>query len=271
MLGFEVVKRTFSPRWVPVIQGQTVYVGQIVTAGTTAGGFGVKALGAASGAGGASSDVTPFGVVIATNNKTETYNSTYHTYSIAGVQSQASQVARLTSPGVTGQEGMFIKGDPIPMVQVDIIDPHTVIRGRIFNGAYGTAITKYSNTVASTTGALVTTSALSQTPIAHNKLLYGVNNANACLYRGATDTSTTQHVPDTYFPYDIAVGDQFKIAYIALGTAKAQFDSASTYIEAEPDMSSNYWWLDVFEVNLSRDGEEYAIFKFNTVCFDGTR
>ena len=272
MLGFEVVKRTFAPIWVPVLQGQTVYVGQVVTAGLTAAGFGVKALGQASGAGGVTSDVTPFGVVIATNNKTETYNSTYYTHSTTGVQSQANQVARITSPGFVGAEGMFSKGDPIPMAQVDVIDPTTIIRGRLFNAAYGTAISTYANTTQSTTGALVVTSALPQTPLAYNKIIYGVDNGNAGIYRGSgNDTSTTNHVPDTYFPYDVEIGDKFKFAYLNLGTCKAQFDSVSMCIDATPDLSSNYWWLDVLEVNLKPDGQEYAIFRFNNVCFDGTR
>ena len=268
---FKVVKRTHEPRWFPVLQGETIYVGQLVSMGLTTAGYGVKALGAASGAGGVGSDVVPWGVVTGINNKVMTYNSTYHTYSTLGVQSQASQVARITSPAFVGVEG-FSKADPMPYVLVDRLDSTTQIKGTIFNATYGTAITKYTNTTQSTTGAAVTTAAVGNTPLGYNKILYAIDGKNAGLYRGeGSGTSTTSHVPDTYWPYDVEVGDKFKIVFLSLGTVKAQFDTASTCIIAEPDCSSNYWWLDVDLINLEKDGEEYAIFRFNPLAFLGVR
>lgn len=271
MHGFEVVKRSYGPIWVPVKQGVSLYMGQIVMGGICGAGYGMAAFPTATGAGGITNDEVPFGVVVGMNDAARTYSSTYAEEYTTGVQSQANQIARRTTPKFSGVEG-YIKSDPMPYVQVEVLTPDTILRGRIFDSASArTALTKKANTTQSTTGARVTTAAVGNTPLAYNATVYFTNGKNAGLYRGLTSTSTTQHDLDTYAPEDIETTDYVKYVMLMLGTVKGQLSTYGQWLVAEPDYSSNYYWLDVLELHLDKDGEEYAVFKFNPVCYLGVR
>ena len=273
MGGFTVANGAIWDMWVPINfanSSDTLYEGQIVGASLASdvpAGEGMVPIGAAAGASDTTGSAVPFGIVIGGNDASPTYNSTYKGFSIASVGSQANQLAR----DVRGNEGMFAKGDPQALVKVSVIGPETVIRGRIFNGAYGTAPTVYTNTSASTDGLTITTSAVAQTPIAYNVTWYCRSGANKGLYRTAYSTSTTSHTFYLGFPYDIAVGDTFVPIYLRPGTCAAQFDTESTYIEQMPAYATNYYLVDVLEIHAETAGEEYAVFKFNADQFAGAR
>lgn len=273
-MGFEVINAPLRTIWVPVDfanSAKTVYQGSIVGSSLSSSlpaGEGVVALGAAAGASDTTGKAVPFGVVLGFNDSTNgTYSSTYKGNYATSVGSQAAQVAR--DPRMA--EGMFRKGDPMVLAHVAVIGPDTILRGRIFNGAYGTAPTVYTNTTASTTGGTVTTSAVGNSPIAYNHTWYCRSGANLGLYRTAYSTSTTSHTFYITFPRYIAVNDTFVPVFLRLGTCAAQFDSASTYIEQMPDLSSNYYLIDVLELHMEDAGNEYAIFKFNADQFCGAR
>lgn len=273
-MGFEVIENPLRTIWVPVNfanSSDTLYEGQIVGTSLSSSlpaGEGMLPIGAAAGAADTTGKAVPFGVVVGDNNATKTFDSTYKCHSIASVGSQANLAAR----DVRGVEGMHPKGDKAAYVKVAVIGTDTILKGRLFNGAYGTAITAYSNTSASTDGLTVTTSAVSFTPIAYNTTWYNRSGANRGIYRIAYSTSTTSHTFYIAFPNDIAVGDVFVPAAIRQGTCAVQFDAESTYIEmSSVAYSTNYYLIDVLEVNLEKSGEEYVIFKFNADQFCAAR
>lgn len=268
-MGFTVVEHEIRNIQVPVNfanSSDTLYEGQIVGSAVSSSvpsGEGVLPIGAAAGHSDTTGKAVPFGIVLGGNDASPTYNSTYKGVSIASVGSQANQLAR----DVRGNEGMFAKGDPQALAKVSVIGPNTVIKGRIFNGAYGTAPTVYTNTSASTDGLTVTTAAVGNTPLAYNVTWYCRTGANRGLYRVAYSTSTTSHTFYLGFPYDIAVGDTFVPIFLRVGSCMAQFDSESTYIEQMPAYATNDYMIDCLEIHAEVAGEEYAIFKFNADQF----
>jgi hypothetical protein len=273
-MGFQVIEGELRTIWMPVDfanSAKTLYEGGIVMSALSSSapsGEGVMTIGAAAGASDTTGKAVPFGIVVGTNDKAPTYNSTYKGLSIASVGTQAAQVARDT----VGLEGMFPKGDQAAYVKVAVIGTDTVIKGPIFNGAYGTVLPTYANTSASTDGLTVTTSAVTFTPVAYNHTWYCRSGANMGLYRTPYSTSTTSHTFYMAFPQDIAVGDVFVPVALRLGTCYAQFDAQATYIEMSAvAYSSNYYVIDVLEMNLKTSGEEYAIFKFNADQFCAAR
>lgn len=265
MAGFSVIENPLRTIWAPVdynnTTGQTLYVGQLVVAGANAGCSGsVKAWNPA-GTGDTTADQVPFGVVVGLNNKDPLFSSTYKSEYIASVQSQADLLARK----YFGQEGMYGKNDPQAMVQVAVLSPETILKGRIFNSTYGTVISYVTISTGSATGAGFTSDAANHTPVAYNATVYCRTGANKGLYRVTYDTSATVRTVYQYFPYDITAGETFKAVNItALGTCKMMTDTVGTFIDnAAAVGTTNYVWIDVLELNLETDGQEYAIFRIN--------
>lgn len=274
-MGFEVVKNPLWTTWAPVDYnggggaGYTVYQGSIVSCGAaTAAGQGVLCMGAAAGASDTTGKVIPFGVVIGTNDSNPTFNSTYKGNSILSVASQANQLAR----SFQGVEGTFPKSDPMAMVQVAVIGKDTILKGPIFNAAYGTAPSVATVSTGSTDGLGFTASACDFTPVAYNATHFCRSGANKGLMRVGYDTSTTVHTVRVAYPHDIAVGDTFcSVNLNFLGTCRAQFDATSTYVETSAALTSDYYLIDVLELHLEKPGEEYVVFKFNADQFCGAR
>jgi len=165
---FKVVKESgLGTIWLPVANGQTVYVGQLVK---TSGGL-VVPFGAAASAGDAN---RPVGVVVATNDKDPTYSATYKTSYITGVQTQFAQKARKWQ----GAQGMWSLGDPIPMVQIELIGKDTVIQGT-FSGL----LTEFHPADPSSDGSVITKSEGSQGTVDYNTIFYCRSGANKGIYR----------------------------------------------------------------------------------------
>lgn len=268
MAGFSLVNEPMLTKWFPVnYNAVTLYEGQLVTASFADSGENLLAYNVA-GLADTTADQAPLGVVIGFNNKTPVFNTTYKAHYGTSVSTQAAQVAREWAMA----EGMFSKGDPALLAQVAIIDPTTVLKGRIFHATYGVAPDVITNTTASTDGSTITTVAVDYAPVAYNTTFYCRAGANAGLYRQSYSTSTTSHTFRCTWPYDIAVGDTFVEVHLALGTCKGLFDSVGTFIQAYGEdnatvYSVNYLWLDVFELNLAEAGNEYAIFRINPYQF----
>ncbi len=275
-MGFQVVEHEIRTIWAPVNfanSTDTLYEGQIVgsaLASNVPSGEGLLPIGAAAGHSDTTGAAVPFGVVVGDNNATKVFDTTYKGHSIASVGSQANQLAR----DWRGNEGMYGKGDPQALVKVAVIGPHTVLKGPLFYGAYGTVLPTVTNTTQSTTGLTITHAALTPTVSAYNHTWYALDGKNRGLYRvgynaGATPTSTTFYLG---FPYDIEVNDTFRYCNLRVGTCMAQFDTESTYIEQSAvSYASNDYYLDVLEINLSSSGSEYVIFKFNGDQFGARR
>jgi len=267
MAGFEVVYSPHKPLWVPVdttAGATTVYNGQLVVAGAIASCSGVKAWNPA-GAGDTTVDQVPFGVVVGTDAMTPVFNSTYKAESITSVVTQSTQASR----SYVSHEGMWSKGDPAAMVQVAVLSPEVVLKGRIFTTSYGTAIGVDAIATDNGDGLAFTCSALDHTPVAYNATVFARNGLNKGLYRITYDTSTTVKTVKNPFPYDFVAGDSIVgVNVSAFGTCKMMTDTAGTFIDnAAAVGTTNYIWIDVLELNLSEAGNEYAIFRINPLQF----
>ena len=279
---FRVIENPTKPIWLPVdynnATGQTVYVGQIVCCGkrATAASNGVFPW-IPAGVSDSTAAQVPFGVVIGTNNRTPLWSTTYNTEYITAVQSQAAQVAR----DWVGQEGMFSKADPQPLVQVALLSAETVLEGDIkvcSAGTYAsTALTEAVVTTGSTTGAGFTPGTTgfdtSAAAVAYNYTCYCRTGGNMGLYRTSYDTAATGVAAKTfytYWPYDIAIGDKFVGVPLALGSCLAMFDTTpgSICIDANADVdTTNYINIDVLSLDLRFSGKEVARFRLNPLQY----
>lgn len=257
-MGFEVVSANPHMVWAPIVDSDTCYVGQLVDC---QGAEGVAPLGAAAGAADTTAQVVPFGVVVGTNNKTPSFDSTY----------KADKIVEATPHGTTteftGVEGpLRVGGHTEAMVKIALITPETIIRGKIFNAAYGTAPTVGTVTTGSTTGKAATgTSALCDVAgVAVLGTVYFRSGANQGIYRITDDTSTTALTWDKATPYDVAVNDTLvRINGLRpVGTSYMQTDSESTYIDCSAALTADYWVIEVVRLDLSTAGSEYVDFRF---------
>lgn len=272
-MGFEVISGQVATLWAPVDYGSggaaTVYEGALVVSGAVATCQGVKVW-TPAGNGDTTADQVPYGIVLGTNDATKTYETTYTAGGqyIASVQSQANQLAR----DFRGAEGMYAKGDPLGLVKIALIDSGTILKGRLFNAAYGTAPTVVTVSTGSSTGLGYTSSAHEFTPVAYNATYFCRKGANRGLYRIGYDTSTTVKTFYQAFPQDIAVGDTFVGANVAAhGTCKACIGTGGTYLNNGATVSSDYIWIDVLELNLEVAGQEHVIFRINPLQFLAVR
>lgn len=257
-----------SPRklWVPIDRtagATTLYEGQLCK--MDSGSFdGAAPLAAASGAADTTGHQVIWGVVCGTNYKSPLFAATYGQYA-ASVASQADQVATVK----LGVEGMHPKGDPRPMVEVAKLNASTVLKGDICNATQGVAPTVVTVTTGSTTGAGMTTGAIDFTPVANMNTFYCRSGANKGIYRVSKTTSTTVHTFDTYWPYDIAVGDTFVAVPMRQGQSYVQINETSGYLgtcfSCAASPATNYFLIDVLELDLREAGKETVLFTFNPI------
>ncbi len=267
-MGFQVMHGGYGLYWVPVDNAdrttyETLYEGQLVKTSSD----GVVNLGQASGVLDTTGEGQIYGVVRGTNLKTPLFNSTYK-----GAYVQASDPhGNTTEYTFMGGGGIIPVGDTAAYVQVEAIGPDSVLKGRIFNAAYGTAITVGTVTTASTTGAGFTCSAgLSDasTPVGDLGTVFCRIGANRGIYRITTDTSATVKTVGMYFPYDIATGDTFvNVQMRAWGTSYVQTDAEATFFSSAANPATDYWGIEVFKLDLSTAGSEYVIFRFDPAHF----
>ena len=256
-----------SPRklWVPVDRttGASLYVGQLVQMGGTS--FnGAAPLAAAKGAADTTNAQIIYGVVCGTNYKTPVFLATYGQYA-APAASQADQASVVK----LGVEGMHPKGDPQVMVEVDVIDASTVLTGDICNATQGVAPTVVTVTTGSTTGAGMTTGAIDFTPVANMNTFYCRSGANKGIYRVSKTISKTVHTFDTYWPYDIAVGDTFVAVPMKQGQSYVQINETAGYLgtcfDCSDSPATNYFQIDVLSLDLREAGKETVTFMFNPI------
>jgi hypothetical protein len=269
MAGFDVVEHPLRTIWAPVdytnSTAQTLYVGQLVAmAGVVLSkGPGVSAYTSTT----APLAYRPFGVVVGTNNKEPLFDSTYKAEYIVSVKSQSEQLARKNSLGGDGG-GMFHPAETQAMVKVAVIGFDTVLKGRIFTSAYGTAPTEAVASATSSDGLGITcaTTGFDTTNIAYESLFYCRKGLNAGLYRGnAYDTAAGTAAKTLYgpaFPYDIAIGDKFVGVNFSLGNTLMPFSQTGLWVSTSTATSTYQQRVNVLEVNLENKGSEYVIFQF---------
>jgi hypothetical protein len=172
---------------------------------------------------------------------------------------------------------MYVKGDPQPLGKVAVIAAPTVLRANIYNSTVGTAPTLLTATAVNATAGLgMTTNATDVATIAQLCTTYCRKGANAGLYRTNLSASATAHTFTTYWPYTLAVGDQFVTVPIkSFGTSYAQITTTAGYIGMGFDCSAtpatNYFLIDVLELDLAEAGKESVLFRFAPCHFDMVR
>lgn len=253
--------------WMPVDATDTLYIGQLVASASD----GVLPLGSPSSpnnAAGAAEDQVPLGVVVGTNYRTPVYNATWKTDSITGVAASTSQ-DDIEKIGGHGQGNAV--GDFQAKVEIALITPETVISGPIYNGAYGTAPSTFTITVASADGGVTapTGATTDFTPVGDLATMFGRSGANAGAMRVTTDTSTTQPAVTHGFPNAaIAIGDTFVRVNCRKGLARIFTDSESMYIDNSAALTSNYWnVIGVGFTGLEEAGKERFHFMFSVDAF----
>lgn len=267
-MAFSIVEGPYKKFWAATDGSSTYYIGQIVVYNSAANASlngTVAPLTLASGAGDTTLLQTIAGVVVGFSDRTPSYDATTGLQSRAGVTTQAAQLAREW----TGQEGMYIKGDPQLLVEIAEITPNTVLKGSIYNAAYGTAITLL--TVSASTdsdgmvSANVTTNATQFTNVANCGTIYCRSGRNAGLYRVSADTSTTAPQVTTAFPYDVVAGDTFVRVPFKQGLSTIAIPTAGIYVNAGANpviAGTNLFSTIVYDLDLKTAGSETVTFRF---------
>jgi len=245
-MPFEVVGSLANSA--PIIRhyqiGETCYEGQLVM-GPRVGGAGgnIQIADAASEAD--ENDQPIMGVITGVVDDSRAYSSTY--YGNGSTYSTTQSVIAATG---------------CPTVEVTLTIPWiTLIRGPIFNAAYGTALTEQTVTTASSGGVTITAANDAITDIADDfAVAYCRKGANRGLYRVVTtSTSTTVNTVTVPFPNAISIGDVYVIASCVPGIGGLDIPSTANCIDGNNDMNA-YYTVYYHEINLEESGKEYAVF-----------
>jgi hypothetical protein len=255
--------------WMPVLAGETIYNGSIVsTVNITAPTEGVRCLPVAAGVSNTTGEIIPIGVCVGNNNVSgsEVYSSTYKT---SYITAEAVTGAYNSTKQYQGVEGVWAKGDPIAMVLVALIDPCTILRGPLYNAAYGTPPTEATVTVGSGTDGLgCTSSAVEVATVANFATIYARTGKNAGIYRTLTSASTTTHTWLQAMPKDMEIGDKMlAVGVRPYGCCYVQTHASAMFINTAATAATDYFIIDVIRLDLSVAGKEYIEFRFNTDNF----
>jgi hypothetical protein len=258
-----IVEGTARPLWVPVgtVAGSaaTVYVGGLVNWYLKASDGVIPPIAA-----NAAPMARPFGVVIGTNNLTPLYDTTYLTEYQIGAATHAVQVAR----DWRMQEGMWIKSDPTPLVQVALIDASSVLRIPIYAHATSyTAPTEAVSTAGNANGLTFTcgTTGFDFTGIAYDATYYARTGLNKGQYRIGYDTNAGTGAKTVYQPFSgttATTGEKYVGVNFCLGRSGIDLQTTGLGINIVTSLATNYYSVDVLEINLQNTGEEYALVRF---------
>jgi hypothetical protein len=155
-------------------------------------------------------------------------------------------------------------------VKIALITPWTKVSVPLYNGAFGTAPTVLTNTVADATGISGTiTGACDFTPVANEASLYWRTGASAGQMRVTDDTSTTTPTNDQAFSGGTTVGDTcVRVPLRTFGNCSVVTDAEALYFDISATGASNNWHFNVIELNLQNAGEEHVIGFFASRHFD---
>jgi len=273
---FDVVEGEGRTLWCATDGASTYYKGQLVTligASKAAINGTVKPLAVPAGVSDTTNFQVIFGVVVGLNRRNPQYTPVggFSLEYEAGVVSQANQLAREW----TGQEGMYVKGDPQVLVQVTEILPTTILKGLLCNAALGTAPTLLTVSVSTDADGMisanVTTNACEFTPVANKCTIYCRKGANAGIYRVTGDTSTTVPQVTTGFPYDVVVGDKFVRVPLKQGFSSIYIAGPGLFIDSHLGLITHTFEIIVYNLNLAEAGKEHCTFRFTNTHFDAAR
>ena len=259
-MGFVIVEGSPRSLWVPIVDLDTIYVGQIVACQANEG---IVPIGTASGANDTSQLNVPMGVVIGLNAKNPAYDSTYKAEKITDVSPHDNTVEYVL------HGGKHPLGDRAAYAKVALITPNTVLRGPLFNAAFGTAMTLGTVTTGGSTGVSCTVNALEVAGVANLSTVYFRTGANRGVYRITDDASTTALTWDKATYADVAVGDTLvRVNGLRIfGPSRAQFDAEAMYINSAAALTADYYGVNVIALDLSESGKEHVDFMFNADHF----
>ena len=270
-MGMSIAHNSYQPIWVPVKPAATIYVGGIVGFDINSTSEGVEMIPAAGGVANATNLDIPFGIVIGTNRKEPLFDTTYKCeYITAPAAADAHDGASIEYVGV---EGPWAKGDPVPMVKIDVILPNSIIRAPIFKSAVGTAPTVVTCSYAGSSGITGTFGTIDFAPTANDdSTLYFRSGNNAGAYRVMNGTSQTALTWDIATRNDVEVGCTAVAAplrpvgpaTVVLGATCASYiDCANSPVEG----GTTRWAITVLRLDLSEAGKEYVEFMFQSHHF----
>ena len=258
--------------WVPLKPATTAYVGSIVCVDSSGLEEGVVVMEQADGASNTTNKDVPFGVVVGHNLKTPVYDTTYKAEKITDGGATAAHGSTTEYVGTGASPYGF--ADRLPMVEIALIKPGTMLRAPIYNNAVGTAPNVLTVTTGSSDGLSMTTNACEFTPVADLCTVYCRKGGNSGIYRITDGTSSTAHQWDVATPYDIAIGDTwvaaplrpFGLSYVRLGD-----DTVCSYINSSETPATDYSIIHVTRLDLSVAGKEFAEFYFDADNFSTAR
>lgn len=245
--------------WFPCGTSADVYTeGALVKWGTNGG---VAMAATASGALDTTGEAKLAGIITGVNDKNQTISSTLNVPQITAITDDAAQSVQ-TGRDWFGQEGMFSKGDPQPLVQVALIDATTRIKVPVYNAAFGEPLIVQTVTTGSADGLSFTANASEQSGVADLATSYCRTGANAGLYRVSDDTSPTALTFDFAWPQDVAIGDTFVRIAGCLGYCTIQTDAEGTWWDTNVVSTSNGWAVYIEHIDLREAGKEHVILRF---------
>jgi len=272
-MGFSVVQGSPQTIWVPVEPAEVIYTGALVGVDIATPLEGIQPLPVAAGASNTTNKDQVLGVVVGNNNERDnleystSYNSDYITQVAAGSVYQSTTQYR-------GVEGEFIKGDPQAMVEVAVVDPCTILRGPIFDGALGTILSEVTvSTASGGDGIGCTTDAATVATVANWSTIHARSGANKGVYRTLTSASTTAHTWLKAMKADMAIGDKAIVlnGLRPYGPSRMQIDSEAVYVDANAALTADYFIIHVMRLHLSEPGNEYVEFRFDGDNFSAAR
>src|SRR3990167_5938649 len=203
-MGFQIIHGVPQTAWYPVINTDTLYVGQLVICKNEGveplrQAFGVadsthrtRANGILAEGNSSASNNTIFGLVIGTNARTPSFSATYNAEQIVYASPNASTVNTDTYFGTGG--GPWAMGDMLAMVKVAILDPCITLRAPLYQSSSVVNTAPTVGTVtASTSGLTATTGTVSVVGVASQSTVYFRTGSAAGVYRVTDDTSATVH------------------------------------------------------------------------------
>lgn len=274
-MGFSIVHRSGSPQrvWRPVEPAEVLYMGAIASIDVATPLEGVQPIGAAGGANNTSNLDIPMGVVVGFNTTAanRTYSSSYKAEYITQV---AAGAVYGSSTEYVGVEGPWARGDKQAMVEIELIDPCTVLRGPIYNAAVGTAPTVVTVTTGDGgDGIACVTGAADVATVANFGTIFMRSGANKGIYRTLTSASSTSHTWLKAMPGSVAIGDTAVVinGLRPYGPCYMQLDTEAVYIDCNAALTADYYIIHVNRLDLSVAGNEYVEFRFDTDNFCAKR
>lgn len=248
--------------WSPIINTDTLYVGQLVKVDNE----GVQPLAVASGAADTSQKQLPWGVVVGHNRKIPIHDTSFQTDSITYVDPSSANAEDYISV-----EGVWARGDLQAMVEVALIDSTTILRGPLFTDSFGTAPT-VGTLSGSPTTTTATTSAVEESGIAKRSTMFVRTGVAAGHIRVTDDASPTAITWDLPLTVASVAGDKIvRVNLTPQGPCQVNTDSQSLFIDTGATVSSNYFLIDVVRLDLRIAGSEYVEFRFHGDHFNTLR